>query len=493
MVQDEGKEEEEKLEFTPEGEVPGYISLDQARVLAMETARQTPGAYGRRLAVILMAFEVVEANETEDYYEVTLSFRPQGAFTGTPGQERFLIGKEGSVAHRQVLSLPTVARRRFPFIPAAIVLVVVLIVVVVGVVISSGRDGIQDIDVPVVAFVPTEAPIAIATPLPSAGAVPTNVPDATMSPAPARPPAVSPQQSVSVDRVFIRLTDPLDEPEYYCLDVPGAGLGVRLESALQVHTCKARATAADELFTLDHPKEGQIYMEAYDLCVEAEGANRGSSLRLQPCSDSPHQLFSFENDVIRISGGGKDGLCLAVAPGLGIPTSGPSHLRRALTLESCESIDPTLTRWSLGISVPTETPLPSVSQSEVTQTPLPSVTATLVPTPSSALYTNELWNYTLVVPSSWVVVDTNPSSVIMIEYLEDGSLAFIDIEVETVQPGVTTDEYAEIKIAEGATPESFESYNLDSLTQVMISGIAAWKATETFKRLTGANTRKGDE
>ena len=234
---------------------------------------------------------------------------------------------------------------------------------------SLGREGVQEIDVPVAALVPTDTPIAIATPLPSPGVVGTSVSDDTKSPTPTRPPTVSLQQSASVEGVFIWLTDPLDEPEYYCLDVPGAGLGVRLESALQAHTCKARSTAADELFTLDHPNEGQIYMEAYDLCVEAEEAKKGSSLRLQACSDSPHQLFAFENGLIRISGGGDVGFCLTVATGSGIPTGGPSHLRRALTLDSCETADPTLTRWSVGLSVPTDTPLPSLSQSQVTQTP----------------------------------------------------------------------------------------------------------------------------
>lgn len=43
---EEGKQEE-KLEFTPEGEVLGYISLDQAVVLAMQTARATPGPVWR--------------------------------------------------------------------------------------------------------------------------------------------------------------------------------------------------------------------------------------------------------------------------------------------------------------------------------------------------------------------------------------------------------------------------------------------------------------
>ena len=78
MAEDEGKKEEEKFEFTPEGEVLGYISLDQARVLAMRTARETPGAYGRRFRNVPMAFEVAEVEETEDHYVITITFRPEG-------------------------------------------------------------------------------------------------------------------------------------------------------------------------------------------------------------------------------------------------------------------------------------------------------------------------------------------------------------------------------------------------------------------------------
>ena len=38
MAEDQGKEEE-KFDFTGEGEAVNYISLEQARVLAMQTAR----------------------------------------------------------------------------------------------------------------------------------------------------------------------------------------------------------------------------------------------------------------------------------------------------------------------------------------------------------------------------------------------------------------------------------------------------------------------
>ena len=46
MAEEQDKKDDEKLEFTPEGEALGYISLDQARVLAMRTARYNIGFYG---------------------------------------------------------------------------------------------------------------------------------------------------------------------------------------------------------------------------------------------------------------------------------------------------------------------------------------------------------------------------------------------------------------------------------------------------------------
>jgi hypothetical protein len=68
-------EDEEKLDFDSSGQASGYVSLDQVRVLAMRTARETPREYGRRFRNFPMAFQVVEDEETEDHYVVTLSVR----------------------------------------------------------------------------------------------------------------------------------------------------------------------------------------------------------------------------------------------------------------------------------------------------------------------------------------------------------------------------------------------------------------------------------
>lgn len=140
---------------------------------------------------------------------------------------------------------------------------------------------------------------------------------------------------------LIQLIDPLDEPQFYCVDVPGFRNRVNLDAPLMAHTCKPGA--ADELFTPNHPETGQLYMKAYDRCAEASSARAGASVSLAPCGASGSQRFVVEADG-RIKLANSE-LCLAVAAGEGEPTGGPSHLRRDLTLESCRTVQPSLSRW----------------------------------------------------------------------------------------------------------------------------------------------------
>ena len=111
-----------------------------------------------------MVFEAVEAIEEEGYYVVTLSFRPQGDFSGTPGQEQFFVEKEGAAAVRQVLSIP---RRRggFPLLPVAIGLVVVGVIAAVGAVFALGGSGGDG--APVAVVIPTETPVPTEAPTPT--------------------------------------------------------------------------------------------------------------------------------------------------------------------------------------------------------------------------------------------------------------------------------------------------------------------------------------
>ena len=170
MAEDSGDKEDKFDAFTAAGESLGYISRDQAQVLAMSTARETPGAYGASFVDVPMAFEVVNAEDTEDHYVITLSFRPQGQFSGNPGQEQFFIEKEGTVAHRQVLSVPS-RRRRLPLLPTAIGLVIVAAIAVGGAFAGGAFDGGEKPDPnPVPVAAPTSTPV----PVPTAGLAPTS-------------------------------------------------------------------------------------------------------------------------------------------------------------------------------------------------------------------------------------------------------------------------------------------------------------------------------
>ena len=118
------KEDHEKLDpSTGEGEASGYISLGQARVLAIRYARGDTAFYGRAYAGTNLVWEVTGEEEDEDFYDIRLSFRPSGRFRGEPGVEQFIIDKTGAVQIRQILDEPTgfsgPARRGPPLLPTA--------------------------------------------------------------------------------------------------------------------------------------------------------------------------------------------------------------------------------------------------------------------------------------------------------------------------------------------------------------------------------------
>jgi hypothetical protein len=141
-VAEDQASKEGTVDFEAAGGARRCDSLEQARLLAMETARDNPANYGRRFAAARMVFQAVEQEEGEDYYFVTLSFRPEGDFRGTPGQEQFVIEKEGVVAGRQVLGLPSGAgKRRFLWRRLAIGGAAVVAAAAVGAAFAAGIWG----------------------------------------------------------------------------------------------------------------------------------------------------------------------------------------------------------------------------------------------------------------------------------------------------------------------------------------------------------------
>lgn len=110
MVEDEGMQEEE-ISSTRGGSALGNFSITQARVMAVRTAQATPTRGSWMILRRKMLFDVLSDHEDESSYTVVVSFRPEGDFDGTPGQERFRFSKTGRFEDREVLSHPKHSRR----------------------------------------------------------------------------------------------------------------------------------------------------------------------------------------------------------------------------------------------------------------------------------------------------------------------------------------------------------------------------------------------
>ena len=145
---------------------------------------------------------------------------------------------------------------------------------------------------------------------------------------------------------FVRLVDPLDEPEYYCLDLSGWGDHLKLEDPLQAHTCKVRG-GADQIFTVE---ENRITVGDTGRClqvaVSSGKALAGSAIIARECNDSPMQALKLEEDG-RITVVGSD-LCLA-AGDESTDASGPSHVWRVLSAERCDSVPAERMTWQVGL------------------------------------------------------------------------------------------------------------------------------------------------
>ena len=131
-VAEEESEQEAQDEDQPEPQRPGsageFISLDQARGIALDQARENLDFYGRRYARMDMAWEVVSQVEEADGYRVQLTYQLAHGFRGNPGVEEFTIDRQGSVQSRRIVSEPV---RRGGFLGCGLLAAGVLLSVLV--------------------------------------------------------------------------------------------------------------------------------------------------------------------------------------------------------------------------------------------------------------------------------------------------------------------------------------------------------------------------
>ncbi|MFP6828817.1 MAG: c-type cytochrome, partial [Gammaproteobacteria bacterium] len=140
------------------------------------------------------------------------------------------------------------------------------------------------------------------------------------------------------------LTDALDAPKRYCLDLEGYAYITDLDAPVIVHSCK-EGFFKDGTWLVDYPQPRQIYLPEYELCVAADSAQQDAEVVLQECSDAPLQYFAFREDgKVEVTTDSAEKFCLAVGV-----TSRPTgnNLRRQTRMTSCDDTDESFTQWIL--------------------------------------------------------------------------------------------------------------------------------------------------
>ena len=146
--------------------------------------------------------------------------------------------------------------------------------------------------------------------------------------------------SAQADGQFLQIIAAHDEPRRYCVDVIGHRDRVQLDAPLQAHTCKPGRFNQDELFDPARMAQGQLYMPAYQRCLQATG----QSLLIQPCTDKPGQKWSL-SPAGQLSPVANSARCVTLAAGAGRDAGGRAFLARGLSLSDCSPAAVDRQRW----------------------------------------------------------------------------------------------------------------------------------------------------
>lgn len=178
------------------------------------------------------------------------------------------------------------------------------------------------------------------------------------------PPTVDPVADLSSPEGYtgrIRLSRFLDEPDGYCMDVPGPPNAPMLHLPVVAHTCHPDPYT-DQVFQFNKNDSGLMRWttEAHDLCFTANETEIGSRLGFKTCDQPALQTFEFTaRGEFKLTG---TDLCLHVertGPAMREPVAegqdaygrGRSvnpqftHLMRFVELRECGDGDASMWRW----------------------------------------------------------------------------------------------------------------------------------------------------
>jgi hypothetical protein len=158
--------------------------------LAIQHAQNNTGFYDSSIRHDPIVWEIEGQVETDDFYEIRLSFRPVRGFHGQPGIENFTIDKTGKIELRQIVrelvrepasepasqalshEAPSLLTSTFPWkIVAGIAASLAVAIIIIWIVIGDGDDVVETV----------VADGSIATAVPELVNTPTPIPTPVLS------------------------------------------------------------------------------------------------------------------------------------------------------------------------------------------------------------------------------------------------------------------------------------------------------------------------
>ena len=158
------------------------------------------------------------------------------------------------------------------------------------------------------------------------------------------------QQSIlNLESVEIYLLNTLNDSRGYCIDMMGYKNNSDVNKSLQAHTCYSYQgeISVDQGFDKVKIDNEEFYIRHFNVCMEADGIEKSSTLRLNICDKNINQKFILQSDG-KIQPKSNLNLCLTVSENFREGGGGnPLHLIRALNLENCDDKLSSRQNWGI--------------------------------------------------------------------------------------------------------------------------------------------------
>ena len=158
------------------------------------------------------------------------------------------------------------------------------------------------------------------------------------------------QQSIlNLESVEIYLLNTLNDSRGYCIDMMGYKNNSDVNKSLQAHTCYSYQgeISVDQGFDKAKIDNEEFYIRHFNKCMEADGIEKSSTLRLNSCDKNINQKFILQSDG-KIQPKSNLNLCLTVSENFREGGGGnPLHLIRALNLGNCDDKLSSRQKWGI--------------------------------------------------------------------------------------------------------------------------------------------------